>query len=104
MDAIAKKKKELLASSEEHKRAIDHDLNALSTRTEKLATDGLITVGLLLFAIAVYKLLSGKNGKKSSSTISRLLSVFKQQAGLYVLNEGRKKIVEYINSLDEKEA
>lgn len=102
MDAITKKKKELLASSEQHKRAISNDLSAFSTRTEKLATNGLVTTGILLSAIALYKLLRGKNGKKSSNTSRRLMSVLKQQIGLYVLNEGRKKIVEYINSLDEK--
>ena len=78
-------------------------MSALSARTEKMASDGLITVGVLLSASAIYKLLSGKNGKKSSSITSRLMRIVKEQIGLYIMNECRKKIVEYINSLDEEQ-
>jgi hypothetical protein len=104
MDVIAKKKKELLASSEQHKLAINNDLKALSNRTERLATDGLMTVGVLLSAFALYKLLSSKKSGKSSKTGNRLLRVLKQQTRLYILNEGRKKIVEHINTLDGQES
>ena len=105
MDEIAKRKKELLDSSELHKRAMSQDLRVLSTKAEKIATNGLITVGVLMSAVVVFKLLYGGGGsEKSSSNSGRLMRVIKQQIWIYILNEGRKRLIEYINGLDEKES
>lgn len=104
MDAIAKKKAALRASSERHKDAVSADLKALVNTAEKTVGSTVLTIGALLLTTAVYKMLKGKKGNKRSKTLDRLLVVLKQQVGLYILNEGRAKIVEYINTLDETES
>jgi len=99
MDAIVKRKIALKTSSEQHKRAISSDLKALANRTDRIVVDTFLTAGVILSALAVYKILKGR--KKSSGTANRFLTVVKKQIGLYILNEGRSKLVDYIDSLDD---
>jgi hypothetical protein len=61
----------------------------------------MLTIGVLLSALALYKLLKGNDGSKKSKRPNRLLKVVKQQLVAYILTEGRSKLVDYINSLDE---
>ena len=99
MDAITKRKIALKASSDQHKKAISKDLKALANKTDKVVGDTLLTIGVLLAALVVYKTLKGK--RKNSRTSNRFLTVFKQQIGLYILNEGRSRLVDYIDSMDD---
>lgn len=98
MGVIQQRKAKLRASVESHKQAINKDLSIIVNKTERVVGGTAIGIGVLLSAIFLYKILGSKKRFKKSN---RLITVFKQQLALYVLNEGRSKIVEYINSFDE---
>ncbi len=104
MDAITKKKIALQASSERHKMAINSDLNTLAVKTEEIAGNTALTIGILLAAVALYKMLKNKSVKGHSRNSNRLMRIVKQQAALYILTKGRGKIVDYINSLNGTES
>ena len=99
MDTNEQKKAALKTSSERHKNAVNNDLKALVDKTEKAVGNTALTISVLLAAMAIYKIFKGK--KKSSGISSRLLRTLKQQVFLYILNKGRSKIVDYINTFDE---
>jgi len=101
MTGLEKRKQELQKSSESHKMAIDKGIHQIANKAEKTASGVAITGGVLLSAWIIYKLLGQNKPKKQSSTSSRLLKLFKQQISLYILNEGRSKILKYLDSIDE---
>jgi hypothetical protein len=102
VDEIKLRKKKLETSAELHKQAMTNELKSLNHKTEKLVGDAKSVVVVLIALIALYKLLSAGGDTKKPRKRNRLLSVLKQQAKLYMLNTGRSKISEYIDSLDEK--
>ncbi len=104
MDVISQRKAKLKTSAENHKKAISKDLNIFAAKTEGVVGTTAIGIGILFSTMALYKMLRGRKNKKRSKTPNRLIQVVKQQLALYVLSEGRSKIVDYINSLDEKKS
>ena len=63
MHAISNRKVALKASSERHKEAINNELKSLVVKAEKTVGDTLLTIGVLLAAMTMYKMLKGKGGK-----------------------------------------
>lgn len=104
MGNIKQRKAKLRVSVESHKLAINRDFSALANKTEKVVGGTAIAIGILLSLVSLYKILSNEKSKKRSKKSNRLMTVVKQQLALFVLNEGRSKIMEYINSFDETES
>ena len=92
-----------LQSSNRHRDAVKNKLDEVGFKVSQSANDAALIVSLLAGGALLYKLLKKrkKGGQKLSSGLQgRLGAVAKQQITLYVLSEGRKMLVRYIEKLD----
>ena len=101
MTELEKRKQELSLSAESHKKAIDKSFNTIASKAGETVNNVAIVGGVVLAVLAIYKLSNNRKSKKGSHISDRILKVLKQQISLYVLNEGRTKILKYIDTIDE---
>ena len=111
-----KTKEALLESSKRHKFMLKNELMSISNKTTNVARNVLLIGGITTGAYLLYKLISDDESveveksenktiqKFTTSGIGRVGKVLINQALLFVLNESKNKIQEYLNEIEKDAA